>query len=383
MRITALKTYRVPPRWLFLKVETDEGLAGWGEPVIEGRAATVEAAVHELSEYVIGKDPRRIEDLWQTLYRGGFYRGGPILMSAIAGIDQALWDITGKALGVPVHALMGGRVRDTMRMYAWIGGDRPSDIGRQARAIVAKGFTAFKMNGTPEMAIVDSHARIDEAVARVAEAREAVGRDVGIAIDFHGRVHRPMAKVLLRELEPFHPLFVEEPVLPENLAILPAITQGLGYPIATGERLFHRTQFRPVLDSGAVDIVQPDLSHCGGLTEGRKIATLAETYDVAVAPHCPLGPLTVAASLQLDAVCHNAFIQEFSLGIHYNVNSDILDYVVDPSVLTISEDGFLPIPEGPGLGVEINEEAVLERAKEGHTWKNPIWRHTDGSIAEW
>lgn len=384
MRITALKTYAVPPRWLFLKVETDQdGLCGWGEPVIEGRAATVEAAVHELSDSVIGRDPRHIEDIWQTLYRGGFYRGGPILMSAIAGIDQALWDITGKALGAPVHALMGGPVRERVRMYAWIGGDRPADVGRQAREIVAKGFTAFKMNGTAELAIVDSHARIDEAVARVAEAREAVGRDVGIAIDFHGRVHRPMAKVLLRELEPFHPLFVEEPVLPENLSILPAITSGLGYPIATGERLFHRSQFRPVLESGAVDIVQPDLSHCGGLTEGRKIATLAETYDVALAPHCPLGPLTLAASLQLDAVAHNAFIQEFSLGIHYNVNSDILDYLVDPAPLTVDADGFLPVPTGPGLGVEIDEAVVIERAKQGHAWRNPIWRHADGSVAEW
>lgn len=383
MRITALKTYRVPPRWLFLKVETDAGLCGWGEPVVEGRAATVEAAVHELSEYVIGKDPRRIEDLWQTLYRGGFYRGGPILMSAIAGIDQALWDITGRALGVPVHALLGGRVRDRVRMYAWIGGDRPDDVGRQARAIVDKGFTAFKMNGTAELAIVDSHAKIDAAVARVAEARQAVGPGIGIAIDFHGRVHRPMAKVLLRELEPAHPLFVEEPVLPEYLAVLPAITQGLGYPIATGERLFHRTQVKPVLDSGAVDIIQPDLSHCGGLTEGRKIAALAETYDVALAPHCPLGPLTLAASLQLDAVAHNAFIQEFSLGIHYNVTSDILDYLVDPTPLTVGADGFLTVPEGPGLGVEIDEDVVIARAAEGHAWRNPVWRHEDGSVAEW
>ncbi|MBB4285976.1 galactonate dehydratase [Roseospira goensis] len=383
MRITALKTYPVPPRWLFLKVETDAGLVGWGEPVIEGRAATVAAAVEELSDYLIGRDPRRIEDIWQTLYRGGFYRGGPVLMSAMAGIDQALWDITGKALGAPVHALMGGRVRDRVRMYAWIGGDRPADVGAQARAVVAQGFTAFKMNGTAELAIVDSHARIDAAVARVAEARAAVGPDIGIAIDFHGRVHRPMAKVLLRELAPFHPLFVEEPVLPDHLDQLPAITQGLGYPIATGERLYHRTQVKPVLDSGAVDIIQPDLSHCGGLTEGRKIAALAETYDIAVAPHCPLGPLTLAASLQLDAVAYNAFIQEFSLGIHYNVNSDILDYLVDPAPLTVGADGFLPVPEGPGLGVEINEAVVIERAAEGHRWRNPVWRHEDGSVSEW
>ena len=382
MKITNLKTWQVPPRWLFLKIETDEGYCGWGEPVIEGRAAAVEAMVAELADHLIGYDPRRIEDIWQMLYRGGFYRGGPIQMSAIAGIDQALWDLKGKVLGAPVHDLLGGLVRDRMRMYCWIGGDRPADIGRQAKEVVAKGFTAFKMNGTAEMAIVDSHAKIDEAVARAAEAREAVGPDVGIAIDFHGRVHRPMAKALLRELEPIHPLFVEEPVLPENLHVLPHIAQGLGYPIATGERLFHRSQFRPILESGAVDIVQPDISHCGGITEVRKVATLAETYDVALAPHCPLGPLTLAASLHVDFVSHNAFIQEQSMGIHYNVGNDVLDYLVDPSPLKIV-DGYIAAPTGPGLGVEINEEFVEERAKEGHRWRNPIWRHADGSIAEW
>ncbi|MBE0531427.1 MAG: galactonate dehydratase [Rhodospirillales bacterium] len=382
MKITRLKTWQVPPRWLFLKIETDEGVAGWGEPVIEGRAATVEAAVGELADLLIGHDPRRIEDIWQMLYRGGFYRGGPILMSAISGIDQALWDIKGKVLNTPVHDLLGGQVRERMRMYCWIGGDRPADVGRQAKEVVAKGFTAFKMNGTPELAIVDSHGKIDDAVARVAEARAAVGPDVGIAIDFHGRVHRPMAKALLRELEPFHPMFVEEPVLPENLHVLPHITQGLGYPIATGERLFHRSQFRPILESGAVDIVQPDISHCGGITEIRKIATLAETYDVALAPHCPLGPLTLAASLHVDFVSHNAFIQEQSMGIHYNVGNDVLDYLIDPEPLKIV-DGYIAAPTGPGLGVEINEEFVIERAAQGHRWRNPIWRHTDGSIAEW
>lgn len=382
MKITKLRTWPVPPRWLFLKIETDEDIHGWGEPVIEGRAATVEAAVHELADIIVGRDPRRIEDIWNTLYRGGFYRGGPILMSAIAGIDQALWDIKGRALGVPVHELLGGACRQKMRMYCWIGGDRPNDIGRQAREVAAKGFTAFKMNGTPELAIVDSHRKIDEAVARALEAREAAGPDVGVAIDFHGRVHRPMAKALLRELEPVHPLFVEEPVLAEHLHCLPEITSGLSYPIASGERLFSRYQFRPILEAGYVDIVQPDISHCGGITEGRKIAVLAETYDVALAPHCPLGPLALAASLQLDAVSHNAFIQEQSMGIHYNVDNDVLDYLVDPAPLRI-EDGYLPLLAGPGLGVEINEAFVIDRAKDGHRWRNPLWRHEDGSVAEW
>ena len=382
MKITDIKTWLVPPRWLFLKIETDEGIAGWGEPVAEGRARTVEAAVHEFRDQLIGRDPHHIQDIWQSLYRGSFYRGGPILMSAIAGIDQALWDIKGKALGVPVIQLLGGPVREKMRMYCWIGGDRPSDVGRQAREVVDKGFTAFKMNGTPELAIVDSHARIDEAVARIAEARQAVGPDVGIAVDFHGRVHRPMAKVLLREMEPFHPMFVEEPVLPEHLSCLPQIASGLGYPIATGERLHSRFAFREILEQRMVDIIQPDISHCGGITEIVKIAAMAEAYDVAIAPHCPLGPLTLSASLTMDFVAHNAFIQEQSMGIHYNVGNDVLDYLVDPEPLKIV-DGYISALTRPGLGVEINEDFVKERSKVGHDWHNPLWRHKDGSVAEW
>lgn len=382
MKITGLKTWRVPPRWCFVKIETDEGVHGWGEPVLEGRAATVEAAVHELSDYIVGKDPRRIEDIWQMLYRGGFYRGGPILMSALAGIDQALWDIKGKALGVPVHELLGGAVRDKMRMYCWIGGDRPHNIGRQAKEVVDRGFTAFKMNGTPELAIIDSYEKIDAAVARIAEARDAVGMGVGIGVDFHGRVHKPMAKILLKELEPFRPMFVEEPVVAEHLRSLPEIAGNICYPIATGERMFSRYDFREVLERGYVDILQPDPSHCGGITEGRKIATMAEAYDVALAPHCPLGPISLAASLAVDFVSHNAFIQEQSMGIHYNKDNDVLDYLLDPSPLQIV-DGYLPLLDKPGLGVEINEAFVEERSKHASNWKNPIWRHEDGSIAEW
>lgn len=191
MKITALKTFIVPPRWLFLKIETDEGISGWGEPVVEGRALTVEAAVHELSDYLIGQDPLRIEDHWQVMYRSGFYRGGPILMSAIAGIDQALWDIKGRAYGQPVHQLLGGPCRDRIRVYSWIGGDRPNDVANAARSAVDRGFTAIKMNGTEELQIVDSHKEIDALVDRLAAVRDAVGPDIGIGVDFHGRVQRP------------------------------------------------------------------------------------------------------------------------------------------------------------------------------------------------
>jgi len=303
-------------------------------------------------------------------------------MSAIAGIDQALWDLKGRDYGVPVHQLLGGACRNKMKVYAWTGGDRPGDVAAGAKALADQGFSAFKMNGTAEMAIVDCHSKIDEAVARVAEARAAVGPNVGIGIDFHGRVHRPMAKVLLRELEQFNPMFVEEPVLPEHLQCLKHIAGNLSYPLAAGERLHTRFEFRDLLADGMIDIIQPDLSHCGGISEGLKIANMASAYDIALAPHCPLGPLTLAASLQLDAVCHNAFIQEQSMGIHYNKDNDVLDYLVDKSVLTI-ENGYIDIPTAPGLGVEINEAYVEERAKIGHRWRNPVWTHEDGSIAEW
>lgn len=382
MKIISLTTYIVPPRWLFLKIETDAGVTGWGEPVVEGRALTVEAAVKELGDYLIGKDPRLIEDHWTVMHRGGFYRGGPILMSAIAGIDQALWDIKGKALGVPVHELLGGKLRDTIKVYSWIGGDRPAEVAAGAREMVARGFLALKMNGTEKLQIVDSHDKIDAAVERVAMVREAVGPNIGIAVDFHGRVHRPMARALVKELEPYRLMFIEEPVLSENREALKEIAALGSTPIALGERLYSRWDFKSVFEEGVVDIIQPDLSHAGGITECRKIAAMAEAYDVAVAPHCPLGPIALAACLQLDAVSYNCFIQEQSLGIHYNAANDLLDYAANKDVFRY-EDGYVAIPDGPGLGVEIDEEYVKERAKEGHRWRNPVWRHKDGSFAEW
>jgi galactonate dehydratase len=382
MKIRSYELFQVPPRWLFLKIETDEGIVGWGEPVIEGKAATVKACVEELMEFLIGKDPLRIEDHWNMMYRSGFYRGGPIIMSAIAGIDQALWDIKGKYFNAPVYQLLGGACRDSIKVYSWIGGDRPSDVGEAAKKIVDVGFTAVKMNGTEELQYIDSYEKIDQVLERIAAVREAAGQYVGIGIDFHGRVHKPMAKILAKELEQFRPMFIEEPVLAENNEALKEIAQHTSIPIATGERMFSRWDFKSVLADGYVDIIQPDVSHAGGITECKKIATMAEAYDVALAPHCPLGPIALAACLQVDATAHNAFIQEQSLGIHYNQGSDLLDYIVDKSVFEY-KDGYVSIPQGPGLGIEINEEFVRKQAEIGHNWKNPVWRHKDGSIAEW
>ncbi|MCK4259178.1 MAG: galactonate dehydratase [Halanaerobiales bacterium] len=380
MKIKNLELFKVPPRWLFLKITTDEGIVGWGEPVVEGRADTVEAAVKELSEYLIGKNPLHIEDHWQTLYRGGFYRGGPILMSAIAGIDQALWDIKGKYYNAPIYDLLGGKARDKVMVYSWIGGDRPENVAEEARRRKDLGFKAVKMNASEEMHFIDSNEKVTEVLKRVAIIREMVGEDFGIALDFHGRIHKPMAKVLLKELEPYRLMFVEEPVLSENYEALANLPQNI--PIALGERLFSRWDFKHVLAQGCVDIIQPDLSHAGGITEVRKIAAMAEAYDVAVAPHCPLGPISLAACLQLDGCTPNVFIQEQSLGIHYNQSNDLLDYLKNPEVFKY-ENGYVNIPQGPGLGIEVNEEKVRNMAEIGHTWKNPIWRNADGTIAEW
>lgn len=382
MKIVDYELFQVPPRWLFLKITTDEGIVGWGEPVIEGKAQTVGAAVDEFMQQLIGKNPLNIEDHWNMMYRSSFYRGGPILMSAISGIDQALWDIKGKYYNAPVHELLGGACRESMKVYSWIGGDRPQDTANAAKKAFENGFEAIKMNATEELQYIDSYDKIESVVQRVAGIREAAGNQLGIGIDFHGRVHKPMAKVLAKELEPYNPMFIEEPVLSENIEAVREISQTTTIPIALGERLFSRWDFKPILESGFVDIIQPDLSHAGGITECKKIISMAEAYDVGAAPHCPLGPIALASCLQVDATCHNAFIQEQSLGIHYNKDSDILDYITNKEVFEF-KDGYVDIPKKPGLGVEIDEAHVRKMAEVGHDWHNPILRHKDGSIAEW
>ncbi|EGQ8088003.1 galactonate dehydratase [Vibrio vulnificus] len=386
MKIIGYETFIVAPRWGFLKIITDEGIVGWGEPCLEGRTHTVHTCVDEMMEYLIGKDPFDMELHWNYLHRSTFYRGGPVMMSALSGIDQALWDIKGKALGVPVYELTGGKCRDKIKTYSWIGGDRPDDVVNMAKDRAEQGFTAIKMNGTDELNFIDNYSKVDALLERVQSLRDAMGKDFGIGIDFHGRVHKPMAKILMRELEPMKPMFVEEPVLPEHFSeSIHEIAQYGAIPIATGERLHSRWEFKELLKHGGVDIIQPDVCHCGGITELKKIASMAEAYDVALAPHCPLGAIALASSVHIDTTCQNAIIQEQSVGIHYNQGNDVLDYIKNKEVFQF-ENGYCLNLEGDGLGIEIDEEFMREQDRKAQSlpaWRNPHWTHEDGSFAEW
>ncbi|MFZ4190387.1 galactonate dehydratase [Streptomyces pseudogriseolus] len=381
MKIARIETFLVPPRWLFCRVETDDGLVGWGEPVVEGRAEVVRSAVEVLSEHLLGQDPLRIQDHWQVLTKGGFYRGGPVLSSAVAGLDQALWDIAGQAYGAPVHALLGGPVRDTVRVYAWVGGDEPAGLREQITAQVEAGFTAVKMNAAGATSPLSTPAETAAVVARVAAARDVLGPDRDVAVDFHGRFTAASARRVLSELAPLHPLFVEEPVVPEQSHLLPGLVAAGPVPLATGERLYSREEFLPVLNAG-VAVAQPDLSHAGGISEVHRIASLAETYGALLAPHCPLGPIALAASLQIAFATPNFLIQEQSRGIHYNKDADLLSYVVDPEPFRFVA-GHAVRGDRPGLGITVDETAVRAADRAGHAWRNPVWRHADGSFAEW
>ena len=382
MKIREVNTYYVRPRWGFVEIVTEDGCSGWGEAVLEGHAHTVLACVEEMKDYLIGAEAGNIEDIWNVLYRAGFYRGGGVLMSAISGIDQALWDVKGKYYNAPVYELLGGRCHEKMKVYSWIGGDRPTDVGNAAKEKQEAGFRAIKMNATEELQMVDSYEKIDQVLERVAVIREKCGKYFGIAIDFHGRVHKPMAKILAKKLEEFDPMFIEEPVLCEHMENFKEIAAACNIPIATGERLYSRYDFKRLLQAGGVDIIQPDLSHAGGITEVKKIAAMAEAYDVALAPHCPLGPIALSACLNVDAVSYNAVIQEQSIGIHYNVGKSVLDYVKNKKDFEFTE-GYVKLPQIPGLGVEVDKKLVLKENENPHNWKNPVWRHEDGSVAEW
>lgn len=375
MKITRLETFPVRPRWLFLKIHTDSGLVGLGEPILEGRALTVAQAVAELEPYLIGQDPTRVVHHWQAMYKHAFYRGGPILTSALSGVEHALWDLTGKAVGLPVYRLLGGPLRDRIRVYRGVGSSGDLDeVVANAKALVNQGFTALKTGpaGGRPARIVETPGFVEEVVRRFGVLRDAVGPHVDVAIDFHGAVSPQTAALLIRELEPMQPFFVEEPVQCQNVPVLADLARGTHLPIATGERIFTKWGFREILEQRAASILQPDISHAGGIFEVRLIAGMAEANYAAIAPHCPLGPIAFAASVQLDACIPNFLIQEHvSLGEGYLKNPFKLD-----------GDGFVALPEGPGLGIELDEDALADKI--GHDWTNPQSFHPDdGTAIDW
>ncbi len=376
LKITKLETILVKPRWLFLKIHTNAGIVGLGEPLVEGRALTVATAIKEIEPYLVGKDPRPVAHHWQAIYRHAFYRGGPVLTSALSGIDQALWDIKGKALGVPVYELLGGPTRNKVRVYAHAG------TPEVMRAQMAKGFTAFKTGpqgsyskafpgGNNFHRYIEPPAEVDYIVERFAELRKAVGDKADIAIDFHGRVSPALAKVLIKKLEQYNPMFIEEPINCQDHDIMAEIARGTHIPIATGERVFTKWGFREVLEKKAATILQPDLCHAGGITECRLIAGMAEAHYATIAPHNPLGPISLAAGVQLSASIPNFLIQEqVSLGE---------GYVKKPLTVT---NGYLDLPTAPGLGVELDENAMADKI--GHDWTNPqTYDGFDGSVTDW
>ncbi len=381
MVITDVIVYEVRPRWIFIRVNTDVGISGWGEMLSLTRPETVVAGARELGARIIGRNPFEIERLWQEMYKS-FFRGGPIYGTIVSGLEIALWDIKGKALGVPVYELLGGKARDRIQVYSWIGGDRPSAVVQAAKERYEMGFRAVKMNATEELHYVDSYEKVQKVIDRVASIREALGDQFGIAVDFHGRVHKPMAKVLAQELDPYHPMFLEEVVLPEHGDAFEQIAQHTSAPLATGERLISRWAFKDIFRNGIIDIIQPDVALTGGIMEMRKIISIAEAFDMAAAPHAPYGPIALAATLQVDACSPNVFIQEQSLGIHYNQDYDLLDFVQNKEIFHY-KDGFAEIPDGPGLGIQIDEEKVKEVSSSKITFVNPSWKNSDGTMAEW
>ncbi len=379
MKITSVEVFHVKPRWLIVEVRTDKGVTGYGEPVVEGQSRVVAAMVDQLSEYLVGKDPRRIQQHWQHMYRSAFYRGGPVLVSAISGLEQAMYDISGKALNCSVADLLGGRVRDRIRMYPHVGGgsDSLEELVSTAIAAKAAGFTMVKTALPGPVEIIDTKRYVDEQARRFSSLREAVGPEVDIAIDFHGRVGPAMAVSLIEAIAPYRPAFVEEPCLPERPSVLGEIRRRTSVPIASGERIFTKFGFAELLRERAVDVVQPDLCHAGGIFETRLIAGMAEADYVSVAPHNPLGPVSLASCLQLGAVIPNLLVQEHpGMGDGRDLGHGLL---TTPFQI---ENGFIRVSNNPGLGIEVDEDALRNQEFDGK-WDSPYYAHRDGSFAEW
>ncbi|MED5415294.1 MAG: galactonate dehydratase [Candidatus Latescibacterota bacterium] len=380
MKIATIEQFFPLPRVRLVKITTDNGLVGWGETTLEGKPASVVAAVEDLAQYFIGKDPLRIEHHWQHVYRSAFFRGGNVLMTALSGIDQALWDISGKHYGVPTHALLGGAVRDRIRVYAhWGIGSLSDEVKASARErldmLMSKGnYTAFKSGPGGKWRAHEPPSMIDEFVERAFLMREWVGPDVELAFDFHGKMTPAMAVEVCHELKGMRPMFVEEPVPQENVDALKQVADKVSFPIATGERLLTRWGFREVIEKQAAAYLQPDTSHAGGITELKKIANMAEVYYMHILPHCAIGPVAFSASLHVDAVVPNFLAQE---QIDQGLGGGLFQQ--DWEVV----DGHIDLPSKPGLGFEIDESAVTQHTEYTEELGGEYFYESDGSVADW
>ncbi|MBP1930145.1 galactonate dehydratase [Ammoniphilus resinae] len=387
MKITDIKTIVVNAQlrnWVFVKVETDEGIVGWGEASLEWKTRGVVGCVEDLKPFIVGLDPTNIEHLYQVMQRHPFFRAGAVGYSAISGIEMACWDIYGKSLNLPVYKLLGGKVREKIRMYDHLGGGEMNSLYNSISDVenmvekavrsVEEGYTAVKVLVVPRTYMLEGHKVLKHAETLMGAIREAVGGEIDIMVDLHGRTTPEMAIQYAKVLAPFNPFFFEEPCLPENVEGMVKVSNSIDIPVATGERLVTRFQFRELLEKGACAVIQPDLCHCGGLWEARKIAAMAETYYVSVAPHNPLGPLATAAAIQFATCTPNWLIQE-------SFRSDVPwrnDVVTNPIIV---ENGYVTPSERPGLGVEVNEK---EAAK--HPFQQEVlarYWHEDGSVADW
>ena len=379
MKIAKIEQFFPLPRIRLVKVTTDNDLVGWGETTLEGKPKSVFGAVEELAEYLIGKDPLRIEHHWQHVYRSAFFRGGNVLMTALSGIDQALWDITGKYYGVPVYKLLGGAQRDRVRVYAHWGIRDLSDEGKAKSKerldwLAQSGYTAYKAGPAGKWRAHESPATIDKFVECAYTMREWVGPNVELAFDFHGKMTPALAIEICHEIKGMRPMFVEEPVPQENVDALKLVSNAVPFPIATGERLLTRWGFREVFEKNAVAYIQPDISHCGGITELKKIANMAEVYYMHILPHCAIGPVAFTSSMHVDAAVPNFLAQE---QIDQGLGRELF---VDPWQVV---NGHIELPTKPGLGFEMNEDALKNTATYTEELGGEHFYEIDGSVADW
>lgn len=393
LKIERIEVVKVPPRWGLLRIHAANGLQGFGEYTVEGQLDSTAALVTELSRYFIGQDARDVKRLVRGCFDQSFYHGGPHYMSALGGIEIALWDILGKSVNLPIHRLLGGKVRDKVKVYRWAGGNNnaPGAAAEEAARVVSEGAKAIKMNACPPLAAIDTYGGIRAAVDRARAVREAVGPEVDIAFDFHGRCNVPMAKQLAHELEFASPLFYEEPVRPDYNRWLPDIAGSTHVPIATGERMYTVAEFSDVVANRGAHILQPDLVHVGGISNAAEIAALAEANGIAIAPHCPLSPIAFMACLQVVAQSRAGWILEWSKGIHYNASGATgevdpwLRYVdeSDWPLFDVDASGHLPITDRPGLGVNMNWKEIQRAGQTGLVWRDEDMSLPDGTRANW